>query len=493
MRNVFFDSTIPEKEAKSRFGFPEFIMMENAAATLEKTILSLPEFQSDFKILILCGCGNNGGDGFALARRLFKLYENLQVHILLIQNPKTQEAITQFQMAKTMGIPFFTQDSIKLNSYDLFVDCIYGTGFHGNLPENVSSLFSSINSSNKLRIACDVPSGLDKFGNVSKNTFNAHYTVTMGALKLSLFSDSAKNLCGNIIVADLGISRTVFDSCAIQDAFLLENQDMELPVRKNKASHKGTYGHTAVFAGEKSGAAILSATAAMNFGSGLTSLIKTENSNIEQFKISPSLMIAEKLPAKTSCVVIGNGLGTADLKLLNTFLDWFKSAENPACVIDADLFSYKNLPELLSTLNSVPNSRIILTPHPKEFQTLVNVLKIQNRNDFTVTEACQKRIELGKLICQKYENITLILKSANTFIVTNKSVYINASGSQSLSKGGSGDILAGLTGALLAQNYSAEKAAITATLALGIASQKLSQEDYSLTPEKLIQNISELQ
>lgn len=497
MKPIYLDSSIPEKEAKNRFHFPENIMMENAASSLESLVLSLNQNPSD-KVLIFCGNGNNGGDGLVLSR---KIYGKIPVTAVLLAEPKTNEAQFQFKMASAVGVPFAKLDQIKWDSYskhDIIVDCVYGTGFHGEFTPEISDLFEKINKLKSIKIACDIPSGISKQGICCKNTFTADFTVTMGALKNSLFSDEAKNQCGKILISNLGISESTFASCSTPDAFLIENSDVALPLRNKKSSHKGTYGHTVVFSGNKAGAAILSASAALHFGSGLTSLYETEKSNLSQFKISPSLMIAASIPAKTSCVVIGNGLGinenspAENQKIISDFTQWFNSTKKPNCVIDADLFSYDKLPDLLKSLSDKENSQIILTPHPKEFQQLVNLLKIADRQDYSINEVLTNRIDLGKEICSRFPNITLIVKSANTYIFSNNQVFVCNEGTQALSKGGSGDVLAGMAGALLAQGYDGKTAAITACYYHGAASKITGAENYALAPENLIDNLEKL-
>ncbi|MCR4743068.1 MAG: NAD(P)H-hydrate dehydratase [Treponema sp.] len=488
MNAIYLDSSIPENQAKQRYTFPEFIMMENAAAALENKILSLPDFNSNKQILILCGCGNNGGDGYALARRLFG---KCKVSVIKTGQATSSEAIVQAQISKKMGINFLSMayvSQLDFSNYFAIVDSIYGSGFHGTFSPEIEKLLIKINKEKAIKIACDIPSGIEKNGRAQKNSFKADFTVTMGALKIALFSDQAKELCGQITVADLGISSTIFNSLAPAQAYLIEEKDIKLPFRKNKNSHKGSYGHSLIFAGEKAGAAILSATAAMNFGSGLTSLLQTANSNLNQFKISPSLMISSEIPEKTTSVIIGNGLGLGKEaeKSITTFIKWMKQSKNPNCVIDADLFSYTKLKALLGELNSLEKANIILTPHPKELQNLVNQLSINGKNDYSLEEVIENKLDLGKEILKIYPKLTLILKGANTLILCEEQVFICHIGSPSLAKGGSGDILAGLCGGLLAQGYSAKDAAITAVYSQARAANKISPEDFSLTPEKLL-------
>lgn len=602
---VYNDSGIPEKEAKRRYFFPEGIMMENAAAALEKEVVTYVTgcagntnsacittasgvtnssaanssvtyntythtsntiganvtYAGGQKILILCGSGNNGGDGLALARRLAG---TLTCHIYLTATPKTDEAKQQLKMAQAAGVTFIQTPLEKLEQYSVIVDCIFGTGFHGELPSEITELFSKINETNTYRIACDIPSGLG---------FNANCTVTMGALKSALFTDKAKNCTGKIKVANLGISSKLFEDCSKPDMFLVEKSDVKLPLRRNPASHKGTYGHTAVIAGEKSGAAVIAATAALNFGSGLVTLVKAENSNLEQFKISPELMISNEIPANTTCVQIGSGLGRelnateanrpTTPNIITKFLNWFKTTKNPACVLDADIFYYKDFPALLAELNSVPNAKIIMTPHPKELLELVQTLTsagiLHNLEDITsVTKAAEQRQKIGAEVTARLENVTIVMKSANTVIccgqgntsgileingqetevaevnrpsgcqtavpevnhsngrqtaaaevnctigcqtaateVTSpkpRPAYLITHGTPALAKAGSGDVLAGMNSALLAQGYTAKDAAITATEAHALASslQKNKGQAFDLTPEKLIENLAEL-
>lgn len=155
MKAIYNNSTIPEREAKIRYHFPENIMMENAAAALEKLVLDLTEqmgLDSDSKVLIVCGSGNNGGDGYALARRL---YGRVKVSVIAIAEPRTFESIQQCKMAKAVGVDVTsTSDSSLIRLSDMIVsganiivDCIYGTGFHGQMPEASEKLIKLLNAS----------------------------------------------------------------------------------------------------------------------------------------------------------------------------------------------------------------------------------------------------------------------------------------------------------------------------------------------------------
>lgn len=481
MQNIYDTSAELEQIAKEQYAIPPYLMMEHAAEEMKRFILNLSVIKDKIAekrlpdVLVVCGKGNNGGDGLALARLL---QGKVKVTIISPEDPVTEESITQYKMCKRLGIRIISSLEDYAYNPQVVVDALIGTGFHGNLTPQYEELISKLNSMDTIRIACDVPSGF---------LFCADYTITMGVHKMALFSDAAKSVCGEIFVADLGIQKSRFEEPVAQDllnedtvalmpfpsAYLIEKNDVILPLRSDASSHKGDYGHTVVYVGKKAGAGILAATSAMNFGSGLTSIIKTENSNLDSFKISPELMLADKLPEKTTCIVLGPGLGLSEEgtivdESISDLMEWFKTAPNPACVLDADMFHFVELQSLLEELNEVEGGRIVLTPHLKEYELLID--------------------KVPKLSSMK--NVTVVRKSANTFITSEGNVYVVSDGTQNLAKGGSGDVLAGMIGALLSQGYSSKDAAITACEVHAMASADYGAEAYDFSPEKLISIIN---
>lgn len=488
MKAVYINSAIPEKESKRRFCFPENIMMENAAAALEKEVLSF----EPKNVIVFCGRGNNGGDGYALSRRIFGKVKN--VLVVSFGEPATEEAALQKKICLSVGVRItgaeewsgIVQNSLNLSSFDVIVDCIFGTGFHGVLPQDAKSALEWANVQPAARIACDVPSGM---------CFAADKTVTMGALKTVLFKDEVKDFAGDIVVADLGISSSVFESCAEPDGYLIEEKDIKLPVRTKKSVHKGDFGHVCVVSGEKCGAGIIAGTAALRFGAGFVSVLQNDFSG-QKFAMSPELMVSEDFPEKTTAVLIGSGLGRSEAAetAVQRAVDFVLNMENPAIVLDADFFYSRNLAFALEKLNSLNNARVILTPHPKELCALANSLnleigqKINSDEKKSVSDVIKNRFEFASEFSKKFPDITLVAKGANTYIFSGKKAFICDKGENSLAKAGSGDVLAGLCAALLAQGYSARDAALTAVYAHASASKKF-EYNFECTPFGLIGRI----
>ena len=479
----------------------EFLMIENAAASLEKQIDKICS-KKNHRVLIMCGSGNNGADGYTLARRIEKKY---RVSIIKALEPSSYCCKTVFKNIK----PFF-DDSIKIfeltddadgiekeiSEADVIVDCIFGTGFHGLVEEKIQKLFKIVNHSDAERIACDVPSGIEKtcasisgFSMQEKKrcVFCADKTVSMGAHKIGLFCDDAKDFVGKIIKADIGVSEERFAECAekVKDKiFLLEKSDAEFPERNELNTHKGNFGHVCVVTGSKKGAGILCASSAFRCGAGLSSiLVKPDNSNAGdiEIKMPACLMICDSIPEKTSCLVAGPGFGRDnDIK---PYLDYAEK-NNVALVLDADSFYYKETADFIAAADS-KEAKLVLTPHPKEFSEL---LKICGFGEYSVNDVVQKRIELVRTFCQKYKNIVLILKGANTVIGFGKKIFICDMARPCLSKGGSGDVLAGAVAGLLDQGYKAIDASITGVIMHALASQKF-KKTYAMTPESLIEEL----
>jgi len=466
MQRIFDEVATLDERCYKEFFLSEDLLMEHAAQGMASYIKN--NFSSEKKIIIVAGSGNNGADGIALARLLHGDYD---VSLLYAKDPKSPMALLQEKRARALHV----KQLKEFQECDILVDALVGTGFNGEFNKELTDLLHVMNTSKAFKIACDVPSGLTKSGECAKASFYADVTLTMGALKKALFLDEAKEYVGTIKVLDLGVSRELYETQTNWQ--VLGFDDIALPTRKQKNSHKGSFGHLSLLCGEKPGASIMSALGALRFGTGLVTLVGYENHQL--LHIPHSLMYAHALPSNTTAIACGMGLGSefSDDKL-QELLD-----NKLPLIVDADLFSMSIVLKILERKN------IVLTPHPKEF---VSLLKLTKLADISVNELQKKRFEYVELFCKTYPHITLLLKGANVIIGLKDKFFINPHGSAKLAKGGSGDVLSGLIGSLLAQGRTPLDAAIHASLAHTKLAQNYSGADFSLTPEDLIEGIGNL-
>ena len=461
MQKLFDEVNSLDKRCYEEFFLNEDILMEHAANGIKEYIEDI--FEENKSVLIICGSGNNGADGLALARLLYKKFD---VSLFLQNEVKSKMAKLQFNRIKALEIKIIDE----LFQSDIIVDCLYGTGLNKPLNTKDEDLINKLNSFDSFKIACDVPSGINSLGQVQSVAFEADVTLSMGALKTSLFSDVAKDYVGEIIVCNLGVQREVYEIDS--NIFLLEQSDMQLPFRNKKNSHKGSYGHLNVVAGCKKGAGIIAAKAAFGFGCGLVSVVCHEN-----LELPYHIMQTHFLSKNCTAIAIGMGLGKYETNEIKEIL----KSDIPK-IIDADLFYDEIIVEIF-------DKNVVLTPHPKEF---VSLLKITNIADITVEELQNNRFKYTKEFCKKYPKVVLLLKGANVIIAQNDKLYVNSFGSSVLSKGGSGDVLAGLIASLLAQGYEPLKSAITASLAHAIAGNNYKKNNYSLIPSDLVEEVKKL-
>lgn len=506
MRPLFLDTRVLDKAARERYDLTEELMMENAASALERAVirhfLETPSKSDSRTVAVLCGGGNNGADGYALARRLAgqTLADSTWVVpvVIAVAAPKSDLCRKQAARAKNCGVQCMNVDSVAnadtfFSGAEIIVDCLFGSGFHGDLDEKTAALCVRANAARALRIACDVPTGLHENGTVAEGAFVAECTVTMGALKLSLYGDAAKDIAGHIVCEDLGISRALFeaqhdDSCRAV-ATLLEATDIVLPHRPKNVVNKGSFGHVAVASGEKIGASCIAGAAALRFGAGLVSLVRLGRpfTKDDVPRVSPELMTASDIPANVTALAFGMGLGRG-AEDTRPYFDWLRAHTAIPCVIDADAVYDKAIASFLHERAF----GIVLTPHPKELQML---LRNCGLGDHTIAECVNNRPILIESFCRAFPGCVLLVKGANPMIGhydgMSFRLFVNPLGKNCLAKAGSGDVLAGLIAALLAQGYAPLDAAINGSLAHALASRQF-KNDFSLTPLALIDAVAAL-
>ncbi len=466
MLSVYEKVNALDKRAIEELFLSEDILMENAAMALERAVLQNASLGA--KVIILCGSGDNGGDGYALARRLVGRFKTLVFEMKPAKSPMCQ---LQKERAKKAGVTIKTYEENALNQNlecDVLIDCVIGSHFKGKLEPFLN--FESLSQKARFKIACDIPSGIDSKGRVDKGAFKADLTISMGAIKSCLLSDRAKDYIGELKVGHLGVFNQTYEIPT--DTFLLEKSDLKLPLRDKKNAHKGDYGHAHVLLGKHSGAGLLSALSALSFGSGVVSVqaleceITSNNKPLE-------LVFCENFPNFLSAFALGMGLE-------NIPKDFNKWLELAPCVLDAGVFYHK---EVLQALEK----EAVLTPHPKEFLSLLKLVGI----NISMLELLDNKLEIARDFSQKYPKVVLLLKGANTLIAHQGQVFINILGSVALAKAGSGDVLAGLILSLLSQNYTPLDATINASLAHALASLEF-KNNYALTPLDLIEKIKRL-
>lgn len=550
MERLFDDTRPTDKIVREKFGLSEDLMMENAAVALERHLM-LSVDSATVTTLIACGGGDNGGDGYALARR----FRNCIVWSVL--PPKSPSCIRQKERAEKIGVRIFTgdvatfkrefafdtigdkpvdDDSGIFGRFDAVVDCIFGSGFHGEPDESVAEVIRFLNGLKAKKVACDVPSCLSCADASQRNDiFKANTTVTMGALKKILYADYSKDYVGEVYCMNLGVTRALFESLAINEEnaesaqmWLLEKKDFAPPKRIKQCVHKGTYGHGAILIGEKRGAGIIAGEACFAYGAGLVTLVacdgyrQPDSEELSEIPCSPAVMTNTQLPANTTAVALGMGLGRSEQAKKDAQERLAELTKlTVSCVLDADIFYMESLPKFLA--ENCGKKHIVLTPHPKEFLSLLKICGLLSESaleaasakspkaeladmsvepqkaapDFDVTGQNQDTVEyviknrdsLSAAFCKKYPGVVLLVKGATPLISTMEAgklqQFVNPHGKNCLAKGGSGDVLSGLICALLAQGYTALNAAIQGSLAHSHASERITT-DYGMTPFMLI-------
>lgn len=469
MEKIFDSVRALDKRAEDAFNLKNGVLMEHAARGMTERIGSL--FPSPL-VQIVCGSGDNGGDGFALARLLADF---CTVQVVSVKEPKSPLCKLQRERLELLGIPV----TAELQEHcDVLVDAVFGTGIRGSLDNEMCAVIDRMNAVQGYKIACDIPSGLNEFGIPSPVAFRADETCTMGTRKTALYADAAKDYTGDIHVCNLGLPRRYYEGET--DTFLLSTGDMKLPHRAVQNTHKMSYGHGLFFCGEKTGACMLAASAALHFGIGLVTVFGAP------VPTAPfDFMYTQQLPEHFSAAMLGSGLGrTPDMQApALEFLSHEQVREHPL-ILDADILHNLELPKLLPLLK-----KPILTPHPKEFQRL---LAHSGLAQVSIDEIQERRFEYLRLFCGAFPHTVTVLKGAYPLIGCGNQVFVNPLGTNALAKAGTGDVLSGMITALAAQGYPLPEAACVASLAHAEAVKLLHTADYGLTASALAGSLSSL-
>jgi len=440
---------VQQNEAKiaGDCGISVITLMEKAGAAVFSQIQS--QYSSLKSLLVISGKGNNGGDGFVVAR--LAASAGIRVTVIVIANKSEIKggALTTLQLLDntTVALHYLkgTKSTCQLIAKfqgELIVDSMFGIGFRGKLSPILSEIIESVNMHDAPVVSIDIPSGLNAdTGNDEGVAVAAQQTITFIAFKRGLLTAQAANYVGELYLADLDIGE-YFIKNIHTSVFIQGYKNLPILGRRKKSSHKGNIGLLLAIGGNRGmpGAIRLSAEAALRSGASLVTVTCHQDSQTVVCAGRPEIMLApitaqqlndQGTLSKAKIVVIGPGLGQ-DHWAQQLFLAILSS--NKRCVVDADAL-------LLLSQQPIKRGNWILTPHPGEAAKLLNC---------TIDDIENDRFIAVKAITDKYGGIC-VLKGAGTLISDGKTTWINISGNAGMASGGMGDVLSGIIAALLIQ------------------------------------------
>jgi len=476
--------------AINEIGIPGLVLMENAGrSTVEAAVERFGDPRGK-PVAVFVGPGNNGGDGLVIARHLHQRGAEVRVFLLADEDRMKGDAAVNLAIVKNLALPLHRCATVeKLAAVkdeaarcQLVIDALFGTGLQRDVTGHFAAAVDHMNLLPAPVVAVDLPSGLDADrGQALGTAVQASLTVTFGLVKPGHLLYPGRDLCGTLRVVDIGIPASIVQQAALEgEALTADGLSHTLPSRP-AAAHKGTFGHLLIAAGSigKTGAAILSAQAALRSGAGLVSLVVPKNLNpIFETSLPEAMTIplphskdhlsdADQETIDTAieskkAVVLGPGLGT-DPQTAALVTALYRKTTLPA-VIDADALNILAAnPELLRAAGG-PR---VLTPHPGEMSRL---------SGRTVKEIQKDRLGAARAFAAEH-GILLVLKGADTVIGAPDGRFaINTSGNAGMATGGMGDILSGLIGALLAQGMQPWEAACLAVFIHGYAADLLAEK-----------------
>lgn len=476
-----------DKTASEKFGISGIVLMENAATSC---VLELIGFDS---FTVLCGKGNNAGDGFAIARHLINKGKSVKIYTLLGEN-FSGDSNTNFDILKNMSAQIcpLDADAIKgdVQLTDCVIDAVFGTGLHGEISEEITEIFGIVNEYANYVLSVDVPSGIDAdTGKILGNAIKANKTVTFGAYKRGLLLFPAADFAGEIKVSDISIPKVVFDGVKVE---VTEKARNLMPKRYNN-SHKGDYGKVLIIGGSvgMAGAVCLAAKAAFKMGAGLVTVcVPREINDIVQKNVLEAMTISLDFESEQEriideindfdAVLFGNGIGRGNF--VSDFLEKILKAIKVPLIIDADgLFALSKKAELLKFCGR----DVILTPHTMEMSRLLGL---------TPEKVEENRFEVSYNFASE-NKLTLVLKGNHTIITApDGAQQVNMTGNSGMATAGSGDVLAGLLAGLMPTVKNAFDAATLAVYLHGKAGDfaKKSIGKISLTAGDIVDSISHI-
>ncbi|MCJ7662869.1 MAG: NAD(P)H-hydrate dehydratase, partial [Desulfobacterales bacterium] len=448
-------------------GIPGIVLMENAGrGAAELLVRYFPEVRAGW-VAVLAGSGNNGGDGFVIARHLKNWGVHAKVYLFASIDDVKGDAGTNLRIWLTMGGELveviykgdFARVKKEFSVASLMVDAIFGTGLNSEVKGFHKDTISFVNSLPQPVMAVDIPSGLDATsGKVLGDAIQADLTATFGLAKIGQVIEPGAGYVGQLEIIDIGIPRYLIEEAAIK-THLIDSDELDLTLLDPRPAqaHKGDYGHLFVLAGSpgKTGAAAMVCSGALRTGTGLVTLgIPASLNTILEAKLTEAMTEPlpdagtgylsadavgriKKLLTKKTALALGPGI-SADAQVQEMILKLIPEVTVPL-VIDADgISAIAQRPEILKQCKG----SVVLTPHPGEMARLVGITAQQVQAD---------RIGVAKACAASY-NCIVVLKGNKTVIAgPGEEVYINPTGNPGMASGGTGDVLTGMIGGLMAQ------------------------------------------
>ncbi|WP_437917749.1 NAD(P)H-hydrate dehydratase [Sphingobacterium sp. LRF_L2] len=487
-----------EKETILKQNLGPAMLMERAARAIFHEIQKkVGECHRHFTVL--CGFGNNGGDGLALARMLNEVGHETQIFLLQHDRYTSDNLLNQERLRK-IGIDIHNlvdKTQLQFPPQSIIIDALFGSGLSRPLTEYYAHIIAQVNASEEKVIAIDIPSGMPASSDIDLNSspvIKADLTYSFTCPKLSLLLPDFAAYNGRFEVLDIHLDLETLVSRPSPYFYTCSSQVKQWVSPSGKFAHKGSFGHAWIAGGKYGsiGALTLSCKAALKTGCGLvTAFSPSCGYTILQSSFPEALVLTDDQPdiiynfpeidSRYAALAIGMGMGTAPQtqKALQVFLENLQCiSQKPSLLLDADALNIISENSNLITL--IPRN-CILTPHPKELMRLIGHWK----NDF-------EKLDKVKAWCTHHQHI-FVIKGAHTAVVLpNGEIHFNSTGNPGMATGGSGDVLSGIITSLLAQGYTAEKAAILGVYLHGLAGDIAASEihEKSLTASDIIEHIS---
>lgn len=472
-------------------------MMENAGRACCET-LQAQWGVGDKRVCVICGKGGNGGDGFVLARHL--QLRGAMPFVLLLQEPAHPDAQEMYRRLGSIPVYRLPIEETELEKLlmgsDIIVDAVYGIGMRGELPPAVAHIFSLCEKSPAQKAAIDIPSGVrGDDGSRAEGAFLAQVTIALGCYKIGHFSQPGSENCGKVVLRSFGEEEEDRENCAARAFTVTPRSCISLLPPREPAGNKGTFGTALNIAGSRgmSGAAILSSKGALRCGVGLLRLAvpKSVLPIAAGAMAEPVMMELEESPEgqsiwnedlaqwsrKASAILVGCGLGTGleGGQLMQNLL----ACRKAPLIVDADGINIlAKWPELLGKAGE----NLLFTPHPLEFSRLTGK---------SVEEIQQNRAAVALEFAQK-TGAVLLLKGSRTLVASpDGRLYVNRTGNTGLSKGGSGDVLAGMILSFAAQGVPLFESAVLGSCLHGTCADMLALERsvYGILPSDIPENL----